>query len=188
MTLIMPNPALVFKRIVKLIKSLGISSKQINAKPKTGKLPQIDIDNVEKEILEITSKVLNKPIKEEVYRVMDLHQQAIEFYSATNDEKYGLYLDKLHSFLNNPIIRSFLDVNDPQKQSVASSSKQKLTYDDKIGNPVSRQISEMIMKQGRNENIELKLRENRVENNSQTEIVETITKKMLHKDGESEEY
>ena len=77
-------------------------------KKKIGKLPDIDIKYLEKEIEgkenELLNKENNKEIimyKEKCLRLMDLYQQAIEYYSAVNDPKFLDINIKIHQLTLN---------------------------------------------------------------------------------------
>ena len=77
-------------------------------KKKSGKLPDIDIKYLEKEIEgkenELLNKENNKEIimyKEKCLRLMDLYQQAIEYYSAVNDPKFLDINIKIHQLTLN---------------------------------------------------------------------------------------
>jgi len=99
--------------LLKSIKELGITYK-VNKKDsdRIGLLPKIDIDEVEKKIHELESKNSIASENESLFNLLDLYQNAIEFYSASNNSKYGEYLDKLHQLLS---------PQSPQKQITGSN-------------------------------------------------------------------
>ena len=76
-------------------------------KKKIGKLPDIDIKYLENEIEEKEKELLNKNkeqnkiilYKEKCLRLMDLYQQAIEYYSAINDPKFEDINIKIHNLI-----------------------------------------------------------------------------------------
>ena len=69
---------------------------------KIGKLPDIDIVKVEQEI-EIKEKELNKEESniDKVMNLMSLYQKAVEYYSAINDQKFGIFTSKIQKLLEN---------------------------------------------------------------------------------------
>jgi hypothetical protein len=52
--------------------------------------------------------------------LMALYQQAIEYYSALNDERFEEYINRLHALLSNEIIQTVLQ---SQQETEASSLK-----------------------------------------------------------------
>ena len=71
---------------------------------KTGKLPDIDINNVEKEIEEREKELKNKEnnynLEKHLY-LMSLYQKAVEYYSAVNNPKFIEITHKIHNLLQN---------------------------------------------------------------------------------------
>ena len=69
---------------------------------KIGKLPDIDIVKVEQEI-EAKEKELNKEESniDKVMNLMSLYQKAVEYYSAINDQKFGIFTSKIQKLLEN---------------------------------------------------------------------------------------
>ena len=89
-------------------------------KKKTGKIPDIDIIYLEKEIAEKEKELLNKEkgeqniymYKEKCLRLMDLYQQSIEYYSAVNDPKYMNINIKIHKLIERTKLTSISDIKD----------------------------------------------------------------------------
>ena len=78
---------------------------------------------------ELEPNVINFPENESIHKIMDLYQKVnsflleiVEYYSASNNEKYQNSLAKLHSFLNCPNIKRFLGED---KHNKASSTLRK---------------------------------------------------------------
>ena len=69
---------------------------------KIGKLPDIDIVKVEQEI-EAKEKELNKEESniDKIMNLMSLYQKAVEYYSAINDQKFGIFTSKIQKLLEN---------------------------------------------------------------------------------------
>ena len=104
---------------------------------KKGKLPDIDIKYLEKEIEEKEKELLNKEnnktifmYKEKCLRLMDLYQQAIEYYSAINDPKFLKINIKIHQLTLN------LSENEKQnniKEKIDDKNKNEIKKEDKKG-------------------------------------------------------
>jgi hypothetical protein len=79
-------------------------------KKKLGKIPDIDIKYLEKEIEEKEKELLNKDnkniimYKEKCLRLMDIYQQAIEYYSAVNNPKFIDINIKIHQLIENQLL------------------------------------------------------------------------------------
>ena len=71
---------------------------------KIGKLPDIDINSIEKEIFEkekeLKDKINDKNLEKYLY-LMSLYQKAIEYYSAVNNPKFIEITHKIHNLLEN---------------------------------------------------------------------------------------
>ena len=69
---------------------------------KSGKLPDIDIKKVEKEIEEKENELKkdNKNVEKNLY-LMSLYQNAVEYYSAINNPKFIEITHKIHKLLEN---------------------------------------------------------------------------------------
>lgn len=91
------------------MSKFGINYKVSKNMPKQGTLPAIDIDTVEKSIMEIENKVENNPDMELMQFLMSLYEKAVEYYSATNNPKYEYYTKKIQETLQSPRINQFLD-------------------------------------------------------------------------------
>ena len=94
-------------------KSIGykVSDKIFNAK-KEGKIPLIEISLVEKEISELELKLKNENIittKEMIKTLLNFYERAIQYYSALNDEKFKLYLQKIKNIYSNEQYTSLLN-------------------------------------------------------------------------------
>ena len=69
---------------------------------KSGQLPDIDINKLEKEIKEKEKDINNNNINmEQCQLLMNLYQQAIEYYSAINNPKFRDINIKIHQLLEN---------------------------------------------------------------------------------------
>ena len=111
------NMVIIKYKISKSTKKLYLNSEKYNTindilkekmkiyKKKLGKIPDIDIIYLEKEIEEKEKELLNKEnknifmYKEKCLRLMDLYQQAIEYYSAVNNPKFIDINKKIHKLI-----------------------------------------------------------------------------------------
>ena len=105
-------------------------------KKKEGKLPDIDIKYLEKEIEEKEKELLNKEneekinqiymYKEKCLRLMDLYQQAIEFYSAVNNPKYKDINIKIQQLIENTKLTSYLDKKEDEQKNKENIDKKEI--------------------------------------------------------------
>ena len=151
----------------KTTKKLNINSQNVETienilkekmkiyKKKKGKLPDIDIKYLEKEIAQKEKELLNKEngeknivmYKEKCLRLMDLYQQSIEYYSAVNDPK-------------------FMDINIKIRKLIESN---KLTSNS--DNEIKDNDKEQKIKEEK-ENISIKNEDNKIKNNNETKKIE----------------
>ena len=93
---------------------------------KIGKLPDIDINNVEKEIeekeKELKTNENDNNLEKHLY-LMSLYQKAVEYYSAINNPKFIEITHKIHKLLENTkLISDFNEKKDEIKNDILSSS------------------------------------------------------------------
>ena len=111
------NMVIIKYKISKSTKKLYLNSEKYNTindilkekmkiyTKKLGKIPDIDIIYLEKEKEEKEKELLNKEnknifmYKEKCLRLMDLYQQAIEYYSAINNPKFIDINKKIHKLI-----------------------------------------------------------------------------------------
>ena len=67
---------------------------------KMGTLPDIDIKTVEKNIVKLENKIEHKASDAIFKKLLNAYEQAIEYYSAINDEKFIIYKNKLQALLS----------------------------------------------------------------------------------------
>ena len=176
------NLILIKYKCDKTTKKLNINSQNVETienilkekmkiyKKKKGKLPDIDIKYLEKEIAQKEKELLNKEngeknivmYKEKCLRLMDLYQQSIEYYSAVNDPK-------------------FMDINIKIRKLIESN---KLTSNS--DNEIKDNDKEQKIKEEK-ENISIKNEDNKIKNNNETKKIEekkdiNIIKKEENKD------
>ena len=137
-------------------------------KKKLGKIPDIDIKYLEKEIEDKEKELLNKDnkdiimYKEKCLRLMDIYQQAIEYYSAVNDPKFIVVNKKIHQLIENQLLT--LNIENQEKEN--SSNKTDTTNKKEEINKENKKIKEKkdISKINKNENNnEIKIKENKKE-------------------------
>ena len=102
---------------------------------KSGKLPDIDIVKVEKEI-EDKEKDLNKQESnsDKVLNLMSLYQKAVEYYSAINDQKFANFTNKIRKLLENSQLAnasSSIENKDKHKNESIISEKETNKLEDK---------------------------------------------------------
>ena len=161
------NLILIKYKCDKTTKKLNINSQNVETienilkekmkiyKKKKGKLPDIDIKYLEKEIAQKEKELLNKEngeknivmYKEKCLRLMDLYQQSIEYYSAVNDPK-------------------FMDINIKIRKLIESN---KLTTNS--DNEIKDNDKEQKIKEEK-ENISIKNEDNKIKNNNETMKIE----------------
>ena len=69
------NSHILISKIVKTVKSLGISCKVNKNTVKTGKLPEIDVNSKENQLNDLEPKAISNPEEQIVDEVMQLFQQ-----------------------------------------------------------------------------------------------------------------
>ena len=112
--------------IVNIIKEILKKKKikhQITNKdfrPKEGEIPPIDIDLVEEEInkYEVTLRLQENINQENVNYLMKLYEKAVQYYSAINDNKYELYMTKIHDMFNNEEFTKLLNEPKPDMKNI----------------------------------------------------------------------
>jgi len=137
-------------------------------KKKLGKIPDIDIKYLEKEIEDKEKELLNKDnkdiimYKEKCLRLMDIYQQAIEYYSAVNDPKFIDINKKIHQLIENQL----LTLNTENQEKENSNNKTDITNKKEEIKKENKKINEKkdINKINKNENNnEIKIKENKKE-------------------------
>ena len=106
----------IVKIITEILKKKKIKHQITNKdfRPKEGEIPQIDIDLVEEEInkYEVTLRLQENVNHENVNYLMKLYEKAVQYYSAINDNKYELYMTKIHDMFGNEEFTKLL--NEPK--------------------------------------------------------------------------
>lgn len=91
---------------------------QRSLEPKEGKVPNCDIDMVEKQIEEIEKQVEgnDKPSLEIVQFLMMLYEKAVEYYSAINNPRYEHFTQKIQNCLKSQAMIDFINKEPEQKK------------------------------------------------------------------------
>ena len=99
---------------------------------KIGKLPDIDIVKVEQEI-EAKEKELNKEESniDKIMNLMSLYQKAVEYYSAINDQKFGIFTSKIQKLLENSQLSKASPSIENKNNEVNLSGKENNKINDK---------------------------------------------------------
>ena len=68
-----------------------------------GSVPFVEINLVEEEIKHLEKKINDKEemSKESISILVNLYEKAVQYYSALNDEKFKIYVEKLHKIYSN---------------------------------------------------------------------------------------
>ena len=68
-----------------------------------GSVPLIEINLVEEEIKHLEKKITAKEYitKESISVLVNLYEKAVQYYSALNDEKFKIYVEKIHNIYSN---------------------------------------------------------------------------------------
>ena len=68
-----------------------------------GSVPLVEINLVEDEIKHLEKNIANKEeiSKESISVLINLYEKAIQYYSALNDEKFKIYVEKIHKIYSN---------------------------------------------------------------------------------------
>ena len=77
-----------------------------------GSVPFVEINLVEEEIKHLEKKIENKEdiTKESISVLVNLYEKAIQYYSALNDEKFKIYIKRLHEIYSNNEYTSLLNM------------------------------------------------------------------------------
>ena len=77
-----------------------------------GSVPMVEINLVEEEIKHLENKINNKEdiTKESISVLVNLYEKAIQYYSALNNEKFKIYIKKLHNIYSNNEYTSLLNM------------------------------------------------------------------------------
>ena len=106
----------IVKIITEILKKKKIKHQITNKdfRPKEGEIPPIDIDLVEEEInkYEVTLRLQENVNQENVNYLMKLYEKAVQYYSAVNDNKYEIYMTKIHDMFSNEEFTKLL--NEPK--------------------------------------------------------------------------
>ena len=111
-----------------LIENLSRSSIDFNITNKIngnikreGSVPMVDINSVEEKVKQIENKINNKEDinKENISILVNLYEKAIQYYSALNNEKFKIYIKKLHNIYANNEYTSLLNM-----KTISSSDNQ----------------------------------------------------------------
>ena len=131
----------IVKIITEILKKKKIKHQITNKdfRPKEGEIPQIDIDLVEEEInkYEVTLRLQENVNQENVNYLMKLYEKAVQYYSALNDNKYEVFMSKIHDMLANEEFTKLLnepkhDIKDIDKLYDKIKNEEKLISNESI--------------------------------------------------------
>ena len=99
---------------------------------KSGKLPDIDINKVEKEIEEKEKEIKGNNINiEKSLYLMSLYQKAVEYYSAVNNQKFIDITHKIHQLLINTQLNTSSSDETAKKEIEADKNINKVDKNEK---------------------------------------------------------
>ena len=77
-----------------------------------GSVPMVDINLVEEKVKQTEAKISKKEdiTKESISSLVNLYEKAIQYYSALNNEKFKVYIKKLHEIYSNNEFTSLLNM------------------------------------------------------------------------------
>ena len=112
----------IVKIITEILKKKKIKHQITNKdfRPKEGEIPKIDIDLVEEEInkYEVTLRLQENINQENVNYLMKLYEKAVQYYSALNDNKYEVYMTKIHDMFSNEEFTKLLNEPKPDMKNI----------------------------------------------------------------------
>ena len=180
------NLIIIKYKYEKTTKKMNINSQNYNTiedilkekmkiyKKKIGKLPDIDIIYLEKEIAEKEKELLNKEkdeqniymYKEKCLRLMDLYQQSIEYYSAVNNPKFMDINIKIHKLIESTKLTSISDIKDnedkiskEEKENITIKNEENKKKDDIEKNKIEDKKESLEKKENIKENNDIKKKE-----------------------------
>ena len=131
----------IVKIITEILKKKKIKHQITNKdfRPKEGEIPQIDIDLVEEEInkYEVTLRLQENVNQENVNYLMKLYEKAVQYYSALNDNKYEVFMNKIHDMFSNEEFTKLLnepktDIKDIDKLYDKIKNEEKIVSNENI--------------------------------------------------------
>ena len=131
----------IVKIITEILKKKKIKHQITNKdfRPKEGEIPKIDIDLVEEEInkYEVTLRLQENVNQENVNYLMKLYEKAVQYYSALNDNKYEVFMNKIHDMFSNEEFTKLLnepktDIKDIDKLYDKIKNEEKIVSNDNI--------------------------------------------------------
>ena len=139
----------IVKIITEILKKKKIKHQITNKdfRPKEGEIPQIDIDLVEEEInkYEVTLRLQENVNQENVNYLMKLYEKAVQYYSAINDSKYEVYMNKIHDMFSNEEFTKLLNEPKPDIKDI-DKLYDKLKKEEKIINNENNKKEEKVEK------------------------------------------
>ena len=183
----------------KTTKKMNINSQNYNTiedilkekmkiyKKKTGKIPDIDIIYLEKEIAEKEKELLKKEkgeqniymYKEKCLRLMDLYQQSIEYYSAVNNPKFMDINIKIHKLIESTKLTSISDIKENKdKDKILKEEKENIKMKDEVNKKKDNiKTNKIEDKKEITEKKERNIKENKDSENKEKEKKEIVEKK-----------
>ena len=114
MKLVSEDANFIVDTLIANLSQKSIGYKVTDKVYKQGKIPLIEINLVEKEISELEKNLKNEniiPTKEMISTLLNFYERAIQYYSALNDEKFKLYLQKMQNIYSNEEYTALLNKN-----------------------------------------------------------------------------
>lgn len=129
--LVQENSDKIIDLLLSKMKNFGINYKvsRILNEPKEGHIPPIDIESVEKTILELEDKINHSdtetPEAAHIEYLLELYSQAIEYYSATNNTRYEVFKRKIQNLMKK---ENLTEIVKQEHERLDSSEKEKIEH------------------------------------------------------------
>ncbi|MCQ2820545.1 MAG: hypothetical protein MJ252_25045, partial [archaeon] len=105
---------IMLKNLMGLKIEYSVTTKSLT--PKEGVLPEENIKELEKDIRDLEERIIHEDKTELVEKLMDLCERAVRYFSAINDPKYELYMEKIKNIMANEKYSQLFDKARKEKE------------------------------------------------------------------------
>ena len=144
-----------------------------------GSVPFVEINLVEEEIKHLEKKINDKEemSKESISILVNLYEKAVQYYSALNDEKFKIYVEKLHKIYSNneyTLLLNMKTINKSNKEyNVGMFKRKRKNKNNQIDqSDIGKKKKEKKTKKKDNDNKDTKNNNNRKEEDKKEENIE----------------
>ena len=117
--IVVPKGEEIVSLILGKMECFGINYNisQRNIGEYSGKLPDIDIDALEKQIDDTEKDFNSKTTKtfSEANLLMEFYQKAVEYYSAINNPRFEYFKKKIHEIISSDVMKDYMDTEEAKK-------------------------------------------------------------------------